>query len=246
MIGVYPRVCGGTSSGLAPEMYPTGLSPRVRGNPACFCLPANPAGSIPACAGEPPTCTAQRFKKWVYPRVCGGTGPPLRLRLRVLGLSPRVRGNHSNHSVCFLYSGSIPACAGEPARRIMAHPRWRVYPRVCGGTRPIPNISAGFYGLSPRVRGNRGSDWGTPSFFRSIPACAGEPGATCGRRWPRRVYPRVCGGTRISIQLAARAHGLSPRVRGNRTLSVSARSPSRSIPACAGEPLSDLYLFYLR
>ena len=51
---VYPRVCGGTQSIPTARRPCWGLSPRVRGNP----LPPIPwpaaAGSIPACAGEPP------------------------------------------------------------------------------------------------------------------------------------------------------------------------------------------------
>ena len=34
-------------------------------------------GSIPAYAGEPLTSGAATRKPWVYPRVCGGTIPPL-------------------------------------------------------------------------------------------------------------------------------------------------------------------------
>ena len=71
----------------------------------------------------------------------------------------------------------------------------------------------------------------------SIPACAGEPrldGAVheCGP-----VYPRVCGGT---LRRHRRRHlrlGLSPRVRGNQSMSSTMMGRARSIPACAGEPI---------
>ena len=70
---VYPRVCGGTVvvSRLDPRV--TGLSPRVRGNPTAggWCLENR--GSIPACAGEPPSLKSARPRNRVYPRVCGGT-----------------------------------------------------------------------------------------------------------------------------------------------------------------------------
>ena len=51
-------------------------------------------GSIPACAGEPMSDYEVR-RLTVYPRVCGGTGRQVQIRL-----------------VTFI--GSIPACAGEP------------------------------------------------------------------------------------------------------------------------------------
>ena len=53
---------------------------------------------------------------------------------------------------------------------------------------------------------------------------------------PAAVYPRVCGGTPVVGQICALWAGLSPRVRGNRFPGASPDGPSRSIPACAGEP----------
>ena len=71
----------------------------------------------------------------------------------------------------------------------------------------------------------------------SIPACAGEPYHRLAARLHGQVYPRVCGGTGMTGTPCARAAGLSPRVRGNHTLLVIAPPDTRSIPACAGEPL---------
>ena len=50
---VYPRVCGGTTSGAVSVTVHVGLSPRVRGNPRELTKPGAPVRSIPACAGEP-------------------------------------------------------------------------------------------------------------------------------------------------------------------------------------------------
>ena len=77
--------------------YPTGLSPRVRGNRRPKEPHGSTPGSIPACAGEPDL-----------------TNP---VRKFVQGLSPRVRGNlqpESHPRRGFMLGGSIPACAGEP------------------------------------------------------------------------------------------------------------------------------------
>ena len=70
----------------------------------------------------------------------------------------------------------------------------------------------------------------------SIPACAGEPRRPASRPSRRRVYPRVCGGTRRRQYNSSPLSGLSPRVRGN--LDADHREEERpwSIPACAGEP----------
>ena len=50
---VYPRVCGGTCMNLLKMLSPSGLSPRVRGNPKALAVCLLAKGSIPACAGEP-------------------------------------------------------------------------------------------------------------------------------------------------------------------------------------------------
>ena len=52
--GVYPRVCGGTRGASRGRSIWGGLSPRVRGNRAPALPQRSLAGSIPACAGEPP------------------------------------------------------------------------------------------------------------------------------------------------------------------------------------------------
>ena len=132
---VYPRVCGGTGdsgrrSGTAP-----GLSPRVRGNHTSLANGVIAVGSIPACAGEPPRSLNRPGRGRVYPRVCGGTRTDSSHRQRTAGLSPRVRGNPAADPQAYSASGSIPACAGEPAKIWARAPFLRVYPRVCGGTR---------------------------------------------------------------------------------------------------------------
>ena len=173
----------------------SGLSPRVRGNHGGLQQPAPHSRSIPACAGEPRRPTPSSLMQSVYPRVCGGTGHPQILRPRACGLSPRVRGNPGEIGIGLAYPGSIPACAGEPStarttaspeRSIPAcagepqemhrsSPRWRVYPRVCGGTPPCWKSLTTCRGLSPRVRGNRRKGRRQYGAARSIPACAGEP-----------------------------------------------------------------------
>ena len=262
---VYPRVCGGTSSapfhrlptaGLSPGVrgnlshwscFPLGSGsiPRVRGNPAQMADAAAGQGSIPACAGEPALDRGAVAVARVYPRVCGGT---LVVRVRQLdeeGLSPRVRGNPRRASLRAWLRGSIPACAGEPRRQQCSTSTMWVYPRVCGGTSEQMWRFRDHTGLSPRVRGNRLAGARPLGDAGSIPACAGEPAAggdVAGAAW---VYPRVCGGTRLSARLSARLQGLSPRVRGNPTCRSFLVGWAGSIPACAGEPLGVNTLFYL-
>ena len=132
---VYPRVCGGTSIKIERDVTISGLSPRVRGNPACFPTSPGPLRSIPACAGEPTRRAGLWQRQGVYPRVCGGTTVPVGTVTYPRGLSPRVRGNRGDRPHLAQQHRSIPACAGEPTVTSSSANVYRVYPRVCGGTR---------------------------------------------------------------------------------------------------------------
>ena len=90
---VYPRVCGGTSSGLGVVLCVPGLSPRVRGNLVRLLLMMMMHRSIPACAGEPIAFSGWLVVPEVCPRVCEGTGVANSHSSSPVGLSPRVRGN---------------------------------------------------------------------------------------------------------------------------------------------------------
>ncbi len=113
---------------------------------------------------------------------------------------------------------------------------------MCGGTRERWSAHHPLRGLSPRVRGNLASCGHRASASGSIPACAGEPGKLRASRLRQWVYPRVCGGTRWTDPALSHEQGLSPRVRGNRIGETTGYSGHRSIPACAGEPVSQILL----
>ena len=152
---VYPRVCGGTPSGMNRKYEPLGLSPRVRGNRHERCSRDLLRRSIPACAGEPRCGVEAVLRPGVYPRVCGGTRLGRYCPPALWGLSPRVRGNHISANAVETAKRSIPACAGEPAGYEDDTAGVPVYPRVCGGTPSGMNRKYEPLGLSPRVRGNR-------------------------------------------------------------------------------------------
>ena len=202
---VYPRVCGGAAA----------LKP----------IKGHHKRSIPACAGEPQVLDDEAGDGRVYPRVCGGARVSGLSVTVPEGLSPRVRGSPYRKGVVHAYERSIPACAGEPSWR---HRRGRwggVYPRVCGGAERAWSIGALHPGLSPRVRGSRLRNHQTCGRRGSIPACAGEPRAARRCRPAVRVYPRVCGGARLTDSARPGGRGLSPRVRG---------SPKQPVPARRG------------
>ena len=172
-----------------------GLSPRVRGHLLIGLRAADLKRSIPACAGSPSGRADRRPSMWVYPRVCGVTLGRGADSVTGFGLSPRVRGHREPIRRANHCRGSIPACAGSPAREEILSRYDEVYPRVCGVT-GIPDLDLNMdAGLSPRVRGHLAIARQEKRLDRSIPACAGSPSPRRVSADTGRVYPRVCGVT---------------------------------------------------
>ena len=109
---------------------------------------------------------------------------------------------------------------------------------MCGGAAGVFGVGEQSMGLSPRVRGSPDVYRHVHRTRRSIPACAGEPEPRCRVKVEIEVYPRVCGGASPFALARTARKGLSPRVRGSRFHVRIESTPSRSIPACAGEPVS--------
>ena len=102
---VYPRECGGTARRCCRSRNPSGLSPRVRGNPQGK-RPLYPnRRSIPASAGEPAVLEHVRIILEVYPRECGGTASFTASTVALGGLSPRVRGNRERAAASYRKRG---------------------------------------------------------------------------------------------------------------------------------------------
>ena len=233
---VHPRVCGEPSSGLNRRPPPRGPSPRVRGTPRQAAGAVAEDGSIPACAGNPPCGASRSAKNRVHPRVCGEPPTGHQHAPSSSGPSPRVRGTPMPASGCACSARSIPACAGNPSRRVDRGGGGGVHPRVCGEPSSTACASSGGRGPSPRVRGTPRQRPVPPMLPGSIPACAGNPSARSCSCTPTRVHPRVCGEPSVQGGEPPGRAGPSPRVRGTLRHAARARDRRRSIPACAGNP----------
>ena len=175
-IKVYPRVGGGNQDGSGGHCAQGGLSPRGRGKHS----------------GGPPIPPASA----VYPRVGGGNSMAQLMSRCDGGLSPRGRGKRKGLGSQAGRSRSIPAWAGETARRTRRAGMESVYPRVGGGNRRFGLLASSGTGLSPRGRGKpgyRNSQW---LYRGSIPAWAGETPPERRSIASTAVYPRVGGGNR--------------------------------------------------
>ena len=222
---------------MAPNTeYPTGLSPRGRGNPVSTRRDRLPARSIPAWAGKPRASTRPVLRPAVYPRVGGETRARRRPTRRIGGLSPRGRGNLLTPASGDGKHRSIPAWAGKPLGWIALGEGLMVYPRVGGETGVYGWLGQFPAGLSPRGRGNRRRHRGCRPRDGSIPAWAGKPRRPRPMAGSMKVYPRVGGETLEHLGHQPTGRGLSPRGRGNRGARPRGADPKRSIPAWAGKP----------
>ena len=76
-------MCGGSAEKGKWTIGGRGLSPRVRGILLVKPIKDAPQGSIPACAGDPWSARRNALTTRVYPRVCGGSSPPLDRAIRL-------------------------------------------------------------------------------------------------------------------------------------------------------------------
>ena len=155
-------------------------------------------------------------KPTVYPRECGATGCRVPPGHKLVGLSPRVRGNPKAAASVVVPFGSIPASAGQPVPISETYRLTPVYPRECGAT-------------------HRCRYW-RHLHRRSIPASAGQPSPPRSPPAYSPVYPRECGATESNCYRPYPGVGLSPRVRGNLLDLFLEPGHHRSIPASAGQP----------
>ena len=211
---VYPRVGGGNPGGSTFFQPIRGLSPRGRGKRWAGAEYQQRQWSIPAWAGETPRGTPLPNTYTVYPRVGGGNDNPDYIPGPRGGLSPRGRGKLPQQVVGQFGRGSIPAWAGETARRPSAPVALRVYPRVGGGNGLPASRAIAVDGLSPRGRGKLGRDCPDCGAPRSIPAWAGETSGAGQSLVGTGVYPRVGGGNLSKLSKLSPGGGLSPRGRG--------------------------------
>ena len=234
---VHPRVCGEAARGGSAQGCGAGPSPRVRGSRADVGPRERPEGSIPACAGKPPSRSGPKTESRVHPRVCGEAAVSDVDADQSGGPSPRVRGSRIGPVALSSPLRSIPACAGKPRRVPVWLPACWVHPRVCGEAAPLPSRDVHLAGPSPRVRGSPRLTGPPEPEVGSIPACAGKPWPGPGRRRRTRVHPRVCGEAAVESFVDDDEERPSPRVRGSPPAPPSASAPAGSIPACAGKPM---------
>ena len=113
--------------------------------------------------------------------------------------------------------------------------RCAAHPRVCGENDSVEDLSCGWGGSSPRVRGKQRPCWKHCNSAGLIPACAGKTSCAPSCHAAPRAHPRVCGENHASTSSRSRETGSSPRVRGKQMRHYRRQLEGRLIPACAGK-----------
>ena len=170
--------------------------------------------------------------------MCGELSNGLRMKLREIGSSPRVRGTLPRRLLGHAQSRFIPACAGNstsvqggvggvdgssprvrgtPPSTGESYASLRFIPACAGNSTLRQGQAVPTFGSSPRVRGTRQLRPRRTADHRFIPACAGN--STWPGPGPRAdpVHPRVCGELPLRQLHVQHTTGSSPRVRGTRS-----------------------------
>ena len=129
----------------------------------------------------------------------------------------------------------IPAGAGQTGRT-RGGPKWRwAHPRRCGADdRPEVKPHADG-GSSPQVRGRLMVQDYAGGNSGLIPAGAGQTPLTLGQKGDTAAHPRRCGADSSTTSPPVNWTGSSPQVRGRPAMNACGCSPTRLIPAGAGQ-----------
>ena len=214
--------------------YPTGSSPRVRGEVFASGASVDNEGIIPACAGRRRLFPLTRFVKPDHPRVCGEKTSTTKPPSAPMGSSPRVRGEASLPSFPFNALRIIPACAGRSSEEKSVMFEEKDHPRVCGEKTRAMGVLERMKGSSPRVRGEAASISLGDGPDRIIPACAGRNPHGIPHFLLDGDHPRVCGEKPTKTTWRLPWPGSSPRVRGEAGYEEAVFAFRGIIPACAG------------
>ena len=193
--------------------------------------------NIPAYAGKTLRNLTRVHQAEEHPRVCGENPLFTRIRPRVVGTSPRMRGKPGALEELFVNPRNIPAYAGKTMPMATRMPPMAEHPRVCG-----ENCVAGFTlvwvaGTSPRMRGKPWSPAVLFYAFRNIPAYAGKTPLPTHLGAGAEEHPRVCGENLSMYKSVAISRGTSPRMRGKPACRNAATHQQGNIPAYAGKTM---------
>ena len=129
---------------------------------------------IPAHAGQTRTSCLRAQWPTDHPRACGANGFVSLGVSFASGSSPRMRGKRDVWGEVCARGRIIPAHAGQTSAMAVACKPLADHPRACGANGVTSTGLPAVSGSSPRMRGKRTDNSGAISFYRIIPAHAGQ------------------------------------------------------------------------
>ena len=174
-----------------------------------------------------------------HPRSRGGNSASQEQQKYFQGPSPLARGKPFAAEVLNVAQGTIPARAGETCAPAPPPSCSGDHPRSRGGNwAMLPGVERS-RGPSPLARGKqrRHSTW--PTLTGTIPARAGETKRRKRGKVGSRDHPRSRGGNLCKRSFLFLGGGPSPLARGKHTPCTCRPCNQGTIPARAGETISD-------
>ena len=192
----------------------SGSSPRGRGTHIPQADRHRHQRFIPAWAGNTYRFRSVSSGPPVHPRVGGEHDEIQRLRIRLVGSSPRGRGTRLAGLLVYPVCRFIPAWAGNTRMLPGSVIGVPVHPRVGGEHISQPSQRIDFIGSSPRGRGTLNDVRKAKSDQRFIPAWAGNTSRNARHCAHTPVHPRVGGEHKSKRPPLCAYTGSSPRGRG--------------------------------
>ena len=193
---IIPAHAGNSIAVIASSSVMPGSSPRMRGTLVADIGRAPPHRIIPAHAGNSFPRAQRHTLPPDHPRACG--------ELRSLASSSATS------------DGSSPRMRGTPTRPRSQRQSWADHPRACGELRSAISTPQWMHGSSPRMRGTRESCRYPATWWRIIPAHAGNSFAPLVVVIEQPDHPRACGELERRRIFDGEDVGSSPRMRGTR------------------------------
>ena len=186
----------------------------MRGKGKSLCIPFAVRRITPAYAGKSRQWYIDLAKKRDHPRLCGEKNFINRMKRRLSGSPPPMRGKDATIKFRVPILGITPAYAGKS----FLHPRRRHtqkdHPRLCGEKPSASQSRTRSRGSPPPMRGKEDCVYNHVCDEGITPAYAGKSHGTASRCGSRQDHPRLCGEKNKHHTAAVGIAGSPPPMRG--------------------------------
>ena len=207
----------------------------MRGKGKSLCIPFAVRRITPAYAGKSRQWYIDLAKKRDHPRLCGEKNFINRMKRRLSGSPPPMRGKDATIKFRVPILGITPAYAGKS----FLHPRRRHtqkdHPRLCGEKPSASQSRTRSRGSPPPMRGKEDCVYNHVCDEGITPAYAGKSKGLYLHVDVTRDHPRLCGEKQYFLSLVRKYMGSPPPMRGKVRQISDLLFQIRITPAYAGK-----------